>query len=327
MNTMMALWNRGWKGRLSVVILTFISLCISISLLVITASSAWGALFAQKHLAGVPTSTGYSSFLTQTGGAIQLTATATTTQISVPNPCVVTGTAGAQATTRPSPRASATRSRQPGGGPHKTATPTRIHPQHTPTPIITKTAPVHQPTPTLPVVTPTPAVTPSPIPPTPTLLPTATPTLPPTPTPTPVVTPTSTATPALTPTATATLVVTPTVTTTPAVTASPSAQPGWTPTVGGSPTATPTLIGTAGNKHASGRAPISGGSSPQANAGGASTDPFTAGKCLGDSVLLGGVPALLLLLQIEFWVVVSSSLAGTIIFCGKLAKASRGSRL
>ncbi len=327
MNTMMALWNRGWKGRLSVMILAFFCLCISTSLLVITAGSAWGALFMQKHATTTPTHTAYRLRSTPIGQPGEATATATTTQITVPNPCLISATVDEQATTKPSPRTIRTSIVRSRSKLH--ATPTHTYPQHTPTPVRRPS-----PSPTLPAVTPTAALTPTPssIPP-----PTVTPTQPPTPTsvptipPTPVVTPTSTPTPVVTATDTVTPVDTPTATVTPGATVSPGTQPTGTPTAIGSPTVNPTLTGTAQSGHTGVGASIPGGSSPftrQAGTGGASaSSAYTGatGNCLGDTLLFEGPSPLLLSLQLEFWVILSTSLAGTIIFCGKLARAARAS--
>lgn len=327
MNTMMALWNRGWKGRLSVMILAFFCLCISTSLLVITAGSTWGALFVQKHAATTPTHTAYrlrSTPTDQPGEATATaTATATTTVISVPNPCLISATPDEHATTKPS----GTRIVRSKGKLH--ATPTHIYPQHTPTPIRRPSpSPTHSTVTPTAVLSPTPSSIPSPVV-TPTQLPTPTsvPTIPPTP----VVTPTSTPTPVVTATGTITPVDTPTATVTPRATVSPGVQPTGTPTAFGSPAATPTLAGTTQSGHTGVGVSISGGFSPysqQNDTGGASASSDASGatgNCLGDTLMFEGPSPLLLSLQLEFWVILSTSLAGTIIFCGMLARAARAS--
>ncbi|HEV2580283.1 MAG TPA: hypothetical protein VGT44_05475 [Ktedonobacteraceae bacterium] len=340
MNTMMALWNRGWRGRLSVMLLVFFSLCISISLLVITAGSAWGALFVHRPQANVPAGVTGTNGLTSMAGttaistgstvqSAQLTATATSVQIGVTNPCFVTVTsAGMQPTVgRPTPKASATRSGQPGGG-RPRVTPTPPHPRLTPTPT-RQPSPTSSPFPTpsaspspvvtvtvvtTPIPTITPGVTPTLIP-TPTLLPTPSPfpTITPTPLPTvtvtPVITPTDTSTPGATPTVTPFL--TPTDTATPG--ASPTVSPALSPTVNIGLTAMPTLTWTPIGSQSSGGDTLPGNPSSSG----------AAGSCLGDTLLTGSFSTLMLSLQLEAWVSLCASLAGTVICCGTIARRAR----
>ncbi len=317
-DTVMALWNRGWKGRVFVVFFTFAGMCIGISLLVITTGSAWGVLFA--HRPGTGTGSGYG-YTSTTAGAHSPTASATTSGISIPGQCLVTGTATALA----SPSVGAT----PPVSHRASPTPTRGRPyrQPTPTPVGTK-PPVRRPTPS-PVVTKTPVATPT-LPVAPTVVPTqvtTTPTTPPTPvitptampvTPTPIVTPTITATPVVTPPITATVSLSPTVSTC-------APQPTDTPGTSTPTTTVTNTTGTPGNTHSTGGHPLSGGGgTPSAGASDTTGTPSgtnTPGSCLIDSI--SGAAAPLLLLEECLWVTLITSLAGTIIFCGAIARRCR----
>lgn len=313
-NTLMALWNRGWKGRCSVVILVFIGLCISTSLLVITAGGAWGALFVQRSNAGLSTRTVYAVYRSPTGPALQVTVTATATQVTIPSSCLASSTAGAQAT-RATPRGG------PAGRPRKSPTPAHSYPQHTPTPVITKT-PVRRPspTPTRPALTPTPVVTSTPGA-TPTSVPS--PSITPTPSPEPV--PTITPTPGITPTKTPPII-TPTGSVHPTVTAPTGPQPTETPTLlstpGGHPPTATVPHGTPGVQSIGGSS-LPAGTSQQAGTGEPYTSNGAAGNCLGSSLFIGGASMLLFSLQLEFWVIFSTSLTGTVIFCGMIARLSK----
>lgn len=317
-DTVMALWNRGWKGRTFVVFFTFAGMCIGISLLVITTGSAWGGLFANRPGPGTGGGYGYTS---TTAGALSPTASATPSGISIPGQCLVTSTVTALtspsvgATTPVSHRASPTPTR---GRPYR---------QPTPTPVGTK-PPVRRPSPSpgvtkTPVATPTRPVTPTVMPtqvtttPTPVITPTAIPV-----TPTPIVTPTVTSTPVATPPITATVAPSPTGTTgTPQPTDTPGTS---TPTSTSSPTVTSTT-GTPGNTHSTGGHPLSGGGgTPGAGASDTTGTPSganTPGSCLIDSI--AGAASPLLLLEECLWVTLITSLAGTIVFCGAIARRCR----
>ena len=198
----MALWNRGYGGRGILVTLAFSLICISISLLLVSAGSSWfssGGL-PGKHIsiisAGDLTATAQSNNIRPVADntATIFSPTATVTA----NPCSTTFVVSK---TR-SVQVNATRYRgSSGGSGYRSPTPTPPHSRTTPTPVKAT------PTPT-PRRTPTPGVTPT-VRPTETPTPTVTATK--TPTPTPTVRPTKTPTPRVTPSVTATIPIGPTV--------------------------------------------------------------------------------------------------------------------
>src|SRR6266567_485400 len=104
LDTLMALWNRGYRGRLMAITLIFCCMCISISLLFITVGSTWGSIFPGGRTRGMAqnTNTAYATNTTTTPGLYASPTTATS--VTVPSPCITTTTG------RPaeSPRASAT---------------------------------------------------------------------------------------------------------------------------------------------------------------------------------------------------------------------------
>src|SRR6266568_3995757 len=202
-DTLMALWNRGYGGRGILVTIAFSLICISISLLLVSAGSSWfssgGRGLPAKHIniisAGDLTATAQSNNIRPVADntVTIYSPTATVTANPCPTTFVVSKT--------PLVQANATRYR--GSGYHR-PTPTPPHSRTTPTPVKAT------PTPT-PGRTPTPGVTPTE---TPTKTPTPTPTVRPTETPTPTVTATKTLTPTVRPTKTPTPRVTPSVTAT-----------------------------------------------------------------------------------------------------------------
>ncbi|HVB61409.1 MAG TPA: hypothetical protein VNE61_09480 [Ktedonobacteraceae bacterium] len=203
-DTLMALWNRGYGGRGVVVAVAFFVICISISLLLITVQGPWAApinrpkgTLSQRG----PLGTASATPVRQTGG-VQPVADNTVT-IYAP-----TATTAAQPT---STAVSCVTNMVTG------QTPTR--PAYTPTPVIDH---------------------PTPIPTRPRPTPTATHTPPPTATPSPTITPTATSTPPPTPTATSTPTPSPTVTPSPSPTVTPSPSPTVTPTA--VPSATVTAV-------------------------------------------------------------------------------------
>ena len=170
-DTLMALWNRGYGGRGILVTIAFSLICISISLLLVSAGSSWfssgGRGLPGKHIsiisAGDLTATAQSNNIRPVADntATIYSPTATVTA----NPCsttiVVSKTRSVQV--------KATRYRGSSGGsgyrsptptpPHSRTTPTAVKATPTPTPRRTPTPGV---TPTVrPTKTPTPRVTPS----------------------------------------------------------------------------------------------------------------------------------------------------------------------
>src|SRR5437763_5469621 len=180
-DTLMALWNRGYGGRGILVIIAFSLICISISLLLVSAGSSWfssgGRRLPGKHIsiisAGNLTATAQSNNIRPVpdNTVTIYSPTATVTAI----PCSTTTFVVSKT---PLVQANATRHRGSG---HSRPTPTPPHSRTTPTPV--KATPTMRPT-----ETPTPTATA-------TETPTPTPTMRPTETPTPTATATETPTP------------------------------------------------------------------------------------------------------------------------------------
>jgi outer membrane biosynthesis protein TonB len=183
---LMALWNRGQRGRGIMVLLAFLLICISISLLLVTAGGL--SLFAQDKQRSSTSAVNLIATTQVNNGDPTVGDTPRSmmpTSTSTVNPCMDTPTRGIT----PTRQASATF--QTGGShPGKpTAIPT--HPRPMPTPTV-KVTPTIKPSPTpSPTVRATPSPTPSPSA-TDTPTPGVTPTDTPTDTPTPGVTPTPT---------------------------------------------------------------------------------------------------------------------------------------
>jgi len=187
----MALWNRGYGGRGILVTIAFSLICISISLLLVSAGSSWfssgGRGLPAKHIniisAGDLTATAQSNNIRPVADntVTIYSPTATVTANPCPTTFVVSKT--------PLVQANATRYRGSG---HYRTTPTPPHSRTTPTPVKATPTPIPRRTPT-PTVTATKTPTP-----TPTVRPTETPT----PTPTPTERPTETPTPRASVTAT-----------------------------------------------------------------------------------------------------------------------------
>lgn len=231
-DTLMALWNRGYGGRGIIVSIVFFVICISISLLLITVQGPWAAgINHSKDTANQATqNTGAFTPTSQSNG-IQPIAdntvtindpTSTPTQAPTPKPTSVLCTATPAVGHTPTAL-----TYRPTNTP-KTATPTHSRPTPTPTPRPTST-PAATAT-ASPTATSTPTLTPSPTA-------SSTPSPTPTATSTPAVTPTSTPSPTSTGSPTPTGTITPTATASPAATITPTA----TSTPGIIPTATVTL--------------------------------------------------------------------------------------
>ena len=190
----MALWNRGYGGRGILVTMAFSLICISISLLLVSAGSSWfssgGRGLPGKHIsiisAGDLTATAQSNNIRPVADNTVTIYSPTATVTA--NPCSTTFVVSKT----PLVQANATRYRGSG---YRRPTPTPPHSRTTPTPVKAT------PTPT-PRRIPTPGVTPTETP---------TPTVTATKTPTPIVRPTETPTPRVTPSVTATISTSPTV--------------------------------------------------------------------------------------------------------------------
>src|SRR5947207_3857938 len=86
-DTLMALWNRGYRGRLMAITLIFCCICISISLLFITIGSAWGSIFPGGRTHGMAQNTAKATYATNTTTTPGLYASLTTaSSVTVPNP-------------------------------------------------------------------------------------------------------------------------------------------------------------------------------------------------------------------------------------------------
>jgi hypothetical protein len=310
--TLMALWNRGVSGRLMVMVVTFFCICISISLLFVTAGSVWGSLFAHGRGGGGGEETRVvnAALITVTAPGAVSTSSVVVTPTITPNPCLASPTGANELTPH-------VRGTEKSGGTsvpiyRTTATPTPIQRQKTPTPGVTSTPkPKPTPSPTFPTATATPHVTP-------TLTLTGTPAITPTTLPTVVVTPTDTTTPGATPTPT------PTGTAMPGITPSPGILPTVvvTPTVFTTPTVTapvssPTAVTSATAGSSDTRA-FNGGSvmpgTPSIAQGGQPGE----GSCYGDNLAASGVGAVLSMLQNFLWLILASSLVGTALFCAQV---------
>ncbi|HLX55692.1 MAG TPA: hypothetical protein VKR83_01575 [Ktedonobacteraceae bacterium] len=304
--TLMALWNRGLGGRLLVITISFCCICISISLLFVTAGNAWGSLFTRGRAGGEATRVVMvtSILVTTTAPASTSTSPLATTPTIMPNPCIASATGVSVLSTQ----ISATKSNERSSSPrHRTtASPAQRH--KTPTPGVTVIA-LKSPSPTFPVEMPTATATQTTIT---TPMPTTVPTLTPTIVATPTATPTSTTTPGATPTGTTTPGIMPTVTVTDTITPTLTAP-------AGSPTATTTATATAsgtGAAHTSGGSSIVSGTSSNA-------DTDQAGRnCFSDSLAQSGAGAMLSLLRNLLWIILVSSLLGTGLFCIQLYRVT-----
>ena len=279
----MALWNRGYGGRGILVTIAFSLICISISLLLVSAGSSWfssgGRRLPGKHISII--------------SAGDLTATAQSNNIRpVPDNTVTIYSPTATVTAIPcssttfvvskTPLVQANATRYRGSG-HYRPTPTPPHSRTTPTPVKATPTPI-------PRQTPTPGVTPTETPtPTPTVTPTKTPT------------PTPTETPPPTETATTTSTETPTPSVTPSVTATISTSP------------TVIVTGTIPPHLSGGGTPIATGtvaSGQNRNTG--STD--CSHNKLGDSVGLNADGSVVATIEHHLWIILGGSTFGTLCF-------------
>jgi len=292
-DTLMALWNRGYSGRGIMVSMAFALICISISLLLVTVGSSWASLFAQRPT--YPRSIVGTADLTATAqaGGIQPVADNTVTFQAPPTataqPCAtLTSHSGKTPTTYVSVTAY-----HGGGYPRKpTVTPTRP----TPTPI--------RPTPTPVRATPTPTEVKA------TVTPTAVVTITPTATPTPVITPTPTNTPTPVVTPTDTPTITPTVGVTPTI------------TVGTTPTSSPIVIITQTHqKHLRGGTPVdpvgtgTGTTGQSGNGGTAWNTGCTHSGTVGDTLdMQSSDSSIAAALERDVWLILGGSTGGTLLF-------------
>jgi outer membrane biosynthesis protein TonB len=213
-DTLMALWNQGTRGRGIMVTTAFFIICISISLLLIPIENTWTSwLSHQGNSPGDQSSIISSTDLTATARANNIQPTADNT-MTIYAPTATPRATPTKPSANPCPVASVTHTTPVVVG----TTPSRG--DHSPTPIPTAT---HGVTPTsTPIPSPTPTNTPTPSP-TPTNTPVPSPT--PTNTPVPSVTPTHTPIASVTPTNTPIASVTPTPRKTPTVPATLTTGP------------------------------------------------------------------------------------------------------
>lgn len=295
-DTLMALWNRGYSGRSIMTLMAFVVICISISLLLITVGGSWSSLFSRgpspnqgiispADLTATAQGSGFQPIADDTATILAPTVTPTTDPcIITPSPSGKTPLAQVSATTHSGSGGSG------GGGgsgyPGKpTVAPTQPHRTPTPRPIPTPTKGII-PTATS-VLIPTATDTPTPTP-TPTDTPTPTPT--PTDTPTPTPTPTDTATVGITPTDTVTPTDSPTVS---ATATSPSQIRGGTPVAGRTPTA------------------------GQGTPGGTARNPkCVRGGVAVDNLYLYNDGSIIASLERNVWLILGSSVMGTMLFYG-----------
>ena len=298
-DTLMALWNRGYSGRGALVSMTFTIICISISLLLVTGGS-WASLFrhgptAQRsivsavNLTATAQSSGFQPVADNTVTIVAPTITATT------SPCA---TVSPSSRKTPSIHSSATAYRSGSGYPGR-PTPTPTRPRPTPTPV--RATPTPQPTPTegsTPTVTPTLTATA-----------TATPVITPTPTntatPTPTATPTDTPTPIVTATVGATATATSTVGITP------------TPTISVTPTTTPTIGVTVYPPHLhNGKPIVISTATPMPTGGTTWKASCIHSTSIGDALDMHSDGSIAAMLERNVGFILGGSLLGTLLFYG-----------
>lgn len=289
-DTLMAIWNRGYGGRSAMVFSSFVLICISISLLLATTRLSWLALLPQGGAPGNQPG-GNRGYVNQTAQANNSTPTIDATAESRPatgagaNACLLTplpsktpaarGTLVAPGTGQKSTGSGS--STAPGtsgsGGAHPTPTPNR---PVTPTP---------RPKPT-PPVTPSPGGTPTPVP---------------------TLTPISTATPAETPTPTPTIAPTemPTPTTPPASpTVPPTATTGNGANTNGQHSLDPGGSSSTGRTGVPGRTRLPGGN-------GMTWNP----NCFSASLAAGGSSSVMFSLPGSLWLILAGAALCTLLFC------------
>jgi outer membrane biosynthesis protein TonB len=265
------------------VTIAFSLICISISLLLVSAGSSWfssgGQRLPGKHIsiisAGDLTATAQSNNIRPVADNTVTIYSPTATVTAIP--CSTTTFVVSKT---PLVQANATRYRGSG---HYRPTPTPPHSRTTPTPVKATPTPTPRQTPT-PGVTPTETPTPTPTV-TPTKTPTPTPTVTPTPTETATTTPTETPTPSVTPSVTATISTSPTVIVTGTI---PPHLSG-----GGTPITTGTV--------ASGQNRTSGGTDCSHNK-------------LVDSVGLNADGSVVAIIERHLWIILGGSTLGTLCF-------------
>jgi hypothetical protein len=312
LDTLMALWNRGYGGRGILVSIAFFIICISISLLLVTVEGSWLSWLHQpqrpdaaRAISGTasPTATATS----QTSGiqpvpSDTVTIYAPTVTPTATGPCIVQ-----HSTAHNAPTGLVDTFNHKNGNGKDPGKPTPPALRSTPTAVISPT-PVIRTTPTVGI---TPTTSPSPSP---------SPTVSPTVSPSPTVTVTATATPGGTPTPSPTATgtpntnqtPTPTITITPTAVATSTTTPGTTPTAATSPTATATntsqLQGNTSLNHKSG-GPLPG----QGNSG-TDTNAHCSNSSTGDSVGNVEDTSALAILERNLWLIFGGSIFGTILF-------------
>src|SRR5579875_604713 len=303
-DTLMALWNRGYGGRSIGVFFAFILICISISLLLIT--SGVSLLFDLAHGGPPQNRRTFVNSASLTASARPPATGPTVAPAATTTPCLLT----------PLPDKTATAGARNKGGntfPRRsTGTPGQGGPRVTPTVKATSTPrPQPRPTPTL----------------APTVMPTTIPTA--TPTPIPTTTPSPTPTVTVTPTSTTTPVENPTPVDTPTPTLTPTGTTG-VPVATDTPVSAPTLmpIVTPGDGSSQARIGTSGHGVHQLLPG--STNAGSWGKaargspdCLSDSVAFMGTGPVLRALEQGIWLILLGSCLSTLLFCGALALLRR----
>jgi hypothetical protein len=310
LDTLMALWNRGYGGRGILVSIAFFIICISISLLLVTVEGSWLSWLHQPqrldntHAIGSvasPTATSQTSGIqpvpSNTVTIYSPTVTVTVTATATKGPCLVQHYVPGN-----TPTALANTTRNNSGNGNKGGNRNNPNKPVVP-PILTKPKPKPvTPTPQPPPVnqtTPTVGITPASSPP-PTVTVTATPGSTPTPSLSSTGTPTNNPAP------------TPTIATTPVVT--PSATNTSTPTVDVSPTASATGVslfkGNRSSTTASG-GPLPGQNTPNTATG---SNSSCSNSSTGDSVGINADTSMLAILERNLWLILGGSIFGTILF-------------
>ena len=292
----MALWNRGYGSRGRMIVVVFLLICISISLLLVTVGGIWWPPIPHRGSSGIIRRTVNVTNLTVTpqvsGRGSGTTPTPPKpTAIATPNPCAITPTANQKPVSL---------NREDSNHPVTSKIiPKRPTPRATPKPESKATpSPVRTPIPTS---TPAPKLSPSPVS---TLTPTAT------------VTPTSTATPEATDTPTSGITPTPSVTVTDTPTTGSMATDTPTATVSGSPN------GASGGSHASGAfggIPVStspGAPAPEGSGVNTANDSPNCGDLGTQSIASHIDVGLLTTLENSLWIILSGATLGTLLVCG-----------
>lgn len=304
-DTLMALWNRGYGCRIMGVALACFLICMSISLLLVTASSPWLPLFSHEDSTSNSKSVVGAARVTATGqirpseqavkGNQARPESTKPTASSTANPCSFTPTTSEGVVVD-----------ENGDGKNFSSNPARTV-SHSPSSSPTPEYPVHG------TATAKPTAAPSPV-----VLPTTTV----------AASPTSIATVSLsaTPTDTSTPIATETVVITPTDTASPTFTPGLTPTDTARGTPDVNRVSRSGGGPINSGTPMVPSSSGTNDQQSGNNQNGSAFPCLGDGMAFTADPDLLGSVEGALWMIVGSSIMGTLLFLGVICCACLVSR-